>query len=221
MVIRVPERQSNDPYAQVTSAVRTLIDDYGLRVIVDGSPNSIPPELLATRRQTLVNVEPMSREQIESIPEYQSFMVVLKAYSLTDPVWTVLGGSPADYLALKEALNILLSRPHTAEELINNVKDHLHSILSDTLNKVVLNSSTNTKEIIKVFREIEDRNYKIPKAKLEEEGFLLDYPNKVFRESKLSGRWYVAPASPAVTLIFKENIRNDNDVDNLIEKLFG
>ena len=61
----------------------------------------------------------------------------------------------------------------------------------------------------------------MPKAKLEEEGFLLDYPNKVFRECKLSGRWYVVPDSPAVTLIFKENIRNDNDVYNLIENLFG
>jgi hypothetical protein len=30
-VLRVPERQINEPYAQVTSAVRGLADDFGLR----------------------------------------------------------------------------------------------------------------------------------------------------------------------------------------------
>ena len=39
IVIRVPERQIDEKYAQVTSAVRALADDFGLRVIVDGSPN--------------------------------------------------------------------------------------------------------------------------------------------------------------------------------------
>jgi hypothetical protein len=49
VVIKVPERQIGEPYAQVTSAVRDLADDYGLRVLVDSLPNSIPPELLTTK----------------------------------------------------------------------------------------------------------------------------------------------------------------------------
>ena len=48
VVIKVPERQIGEPYAQVTSAVRDLADLYDLRVVVDGSPNSLPPTLLAT-----------------------------------------------------------------------------------------------------------------------------------------------------------------------------
>ena len=60
MVIRVPERESGEPYAQVTSAVRDLTDLYGLRVVVDGSPNSLPPTLIATKREMVVAVEPMS-----------------------------------------------------------------------------------------------------------------------------------------------------------------
>ena len=74
MVIRVPERQIGEQYAQVTSAVRALTDDFGLRVIVDGSPNSIPPELLTTKRETLIAVEPMSKTQIESIPEFKGLI---------------------------------------------------------------------------------------------------------------------------------------------------
>ena len=74
MVIRVPERQSGEPYAQVTAAVRDLADLYGLRVVVDGSPNSLPPELLTTKRETVSAVEPMSKEQIVSIPEFKDLI---------------------------------------------------------------------------------------------------------------------------------------------------
>ena len=35
---------------------------YGLRVVVDGSPNSVPPELLSTKRETVIALEPMSKE---------------------------------------------------------------------------------------------------------------------------------------------------------------
>ena len=48
MVIKVPERLSGQNYADVTAAVRDLADLYDLRVVVDGSPNSLPPTLLAT-----------------------------------------------------------------------------------------------------------------------------------------------------------------------------
>ena len=39
VLITVPERQNGEPYADVTAAVRDLADIYGLRVIVDGTPN--------------------------------------------------------------------------------------------------------------------------------------------------------------------------------------
>jgi hypothetical protein len=101
VVIRVPERQFGEPYAQVTPAVRALADDYGLRVIVDGSPNSIPSELLTTTRETVMTVEPMSREQLESIPEFKILIDALKAHKLDNIVWNVIGGSPSKYLKLK------------------------------------------------------------------------------------------------------------------------
>ena len=185
MVITVPERQIGEPYAQVTSAVRDLADLYGLRVVVDGSPNSIPPELLATKRETVIAVEPMSKEQIESIPEFKVLIDFLKSHNLDEPVWKVLGGSPADYLKLKGAIiNDKLTVSDTvSDELVNQVKNYLHSVLSDSLNKNVLNSSLNTKQIIKIFRE--KTTTKIPMAELEALGFLLDYPNKVFREVKI------------------------------------
>ena len=61
MVISVPERLSGQPYAQVTAAVRELADDYGLRVVVDGSTNAIPPGLFATKRETVIDVKGTDR----------------------------------------------------------------------------------------------------------------------------------------------------------------
>jgi len=219
VVIRVPERQIGEPYAQVTSAVRDLADLYGLRVVVDGSPNSIPPELLATNRETVITVEPMSKEQIESIPEFKGLIDFLKSHNLDDPVWKVLGGSPADYLELKETINKKLSLSDTAsDEVVNQVKDHLQSFLTKALNKNILKSSLNTKKIIKVFRK--RKVIKIPMSELEAMKLLLDYPNKVFREVEKKEGWYIVPSSPAVSLIIAENIQDDDDVYELLKTLF-
>ena len=219
VVIRVPERQMGQQYADVTSAVRALADDFGLSVIVDGSPNSIPPELLTTKRQTVIAVEPMSKEQIESIPEFERLIDVLKSRHLDIPVWKVLGGSPADYLKLEEALdkNSLMSKT-ASDEVVDQVKNYVQIILSHALNKNIFNSSLTTKQIIKILKE---RNViKIPKSELEAMGLLLDYPNKVFREVSTLESYYIETSSPAIALLISKNIHDDVGVRELREKLF-
>jgi hypothetical protein len=217
VVIRVPERQFGQNYADVTAAVRELTDVYGLRVVVDGSPNSLPPELLATIRETVIAVEPMSKEQIESIPEFKELIDFLKRHNLDEPVWKVLGGSPAGYLKLKEAIIDNALSDTASDEVVNQVKKHLQSVLTDTLNKIVKGSST-TEQIMKIFRE--EQIIRILTTELKAKGLLLDYPNKVFREVKTLGRWFVEPSSPAVSLIISENVRDDDGVDELLDKLF-
>jgi hypothetical protein len=204
----------------VTSAVRDLADLYGLRVVVDGSPNSLPPTLLATKRETVIAVESMSKEQIESIPEFKGLIDFLKSHNLDEPVWKVLGGSPADYLKLEEAItdNKLSLSDTASEEVVNQVKNHLQSVLTKSLTKNVANSSFNTQAIINIFRE--KKVIQIPKMELKAEGLLLDYPNKVFREVKTVGVWSVIPPSPAVSLIISENVQNGVGVRELRDKLF-
>jgi hypothetical protein len=211
---------SGQNYADVPAAVRDLADLYGLRVVVDGSPNSLPPTLLATKREMVVAVEPMSKEQIESISEFKDLIDFLKSHNLDEPVWKVLGGSPADYLKLEEAIIVnKLSLPNTASDVVvNQVKDHLQSVLSNSLNKIVANSSSTTEDIIEIFRK--RKVNKIPKMELKGLGFLLDYPNKVFREVDTVEDSYIVPSSPAVSLIVTENIRNGEDVRELRAKLF-
>jgi hypothetical protein len=218
IVIRVPERQVGAQYAQVTSAVRGLADDYGVRVIVDGSPNSLPPELLTTNRETLISVEPMTRDLIEGIPEFSILIQFLKANQLDSAVWKVLGGSPAKYLKLKEMLSKSLSANTSTDKIIEQVKNYVQSVLSDALNKNVAKCSENTETIIKVFRE--KKVIRIPVMELKDQGLSLDYPNKVFREVKTSDGWFVEPATSAVGMIISENIHDDTSVLTLKEKLF-
>lgn len=220
MVIRVPERLSGQKYADVPAAARELADEYGLRVVVDGSPNSIPPELLATEREIVFAVEPMSKELMESVSEFKDLIDFLKSHNLDEPVWKVLGGSPIHYKKLNALVVNMLSLRNTAtDEIVNQVKDHLQSVLLKAFTKTVLSSSANTKHIINIFRE--KQTTKIPKAELEAMGFPLDYPNKVLRDVFVAKEdLYIVPSSPAVSLIISENVQSAAGVRELRDKLF-
>ena len=168
VVIRVPERQREEPYAQVTAAVRGLADDFGLRVIVDGSPNCIPPEIKNTKRQLNIHVMPMERDQIAEIPEFSKLIEFLRKYSLDDSVWDVLGGSPQEYMTLAGNVSISIVNDATdPDKIISEVKDHVHSILLDALNDDIAMSTVNTKQIIKILRD--RKIHRIPKMELEKQ----------------------------------------------------
>jgi hypothetical protein len=218
LVIRVPERQQGQQYADVTAAVRGLADEFGLRVIVDGSPNSIPPELQATKRQTNIFIMPMDRGMIESIPEYLNLIEFLREHKLDRAIWEVLGGSPQCYNILTEEVSMLKKNNYPTVQIVEAVKNHIHSILLKALNKNIAKSSSNTKQILKLFREL--KVVKSSVSEIEANGFLLDYPNKVFREVETNKHFYVEPTSPAVKLIIAENISNNDDVAALVEKIF-
>ena len=220
VVIRVSVRQKDLPYASITAAVRGLADDFGLRVIVDGSPNSIPPEIKSTKRQLNIHVMPMERDQIAEISELSELNEFLRKHSLENAVWDVLGGSPQRYMTLAENVSISTVDDLTdPDKIISEVKDHVHSILLDALNENIAMSSANTKQIIKILRE--GKIHRIQKMELEDQGYLLDFPNKVFREVERDMHRFIEPASSAVGLIIQENILNDDDVAKLVEKLFS
>ena len=105
-----------------------------------------------------------------------------------------------------------------SEEVVNQVKNRLQSVLSDSLNKCVVKSNFSTKQIIKIFRE--KKIIRIPMTELEAMGLLLDFPNKVFREVKTMEGWYIVPSSPAISLIISENVQNGVGVRELRDKLF-
>ena len=219
VVIRVPERQKGEPYAQVTSAVRGLADDFGLRVIVDGSPNSLPPEVSATERQSSVNVTPMEREMIYEIPEFSNIIQFLKKHTLDEGVWKVLGGSPQRYKMLAQKHLMLIDANHTIDIIVAEVKNHVHTILLEALNNNITECSSNTDKILEIFQQ--NKICRISIRELKSKCLSLDYPNKVFREVEKDMHFFVEPASPAVGLIIEENIQTDDEVAKFVNKLFA
>ena len=219
VVIRVPERQKGEPYAQVTSAVRGLADDFGLRVVVDGSPNSLPPEVNSTKRQLTMQVMPMERELIENITEFSMLMKFLKQHALDTGVWKVIGGCPQDYNMLSEIVSTLIIENHPTDKVVAEVKNHVHTILLEALNNNITKCSSNTDKILEIFQQ--NKICRISTRELKSKCLSLDYPNKVFREVEKDMHFFVEPASPAVGLIIEENIQTDDEVAKFVNKLFA
>lgn len=174
---------------------------------MDGPPNSLPPELLRTKRQAVLSVEPMSRELIESIPEFQDLIGKLKKCKLDNAVWQILGGCPANYLGVQR---LIVNCPDDA--IADRVRNHLISILNEAV-EVVQDSSANTKAIVKLFRE--RKILQLPKHELEDESLEIDLPNEVFKKVEKVGT-FVEPATSAVGLVIRENVRTGQDEVNLV-----
>jgi hypothetical protein len=83
--------------------VRSLAD-YGFRAVIDSSPNSLEPGTLATLRQDVIELGPMPRALLFSLPEHAALHVALREAGLEDVAWAVLGGVPAHYAALRDKL---------------------------------------------------------------------------------------------------------------------
>lgn len=212
VVLRVPERQKNEAYASTPSAVRSLADDYGLKVIVDGSPNSLPEELLRTLREEILNIEPMKRELLESIFEFECLIKFLYDHQLADGVWAVLGGSPAEYVKLRNVYRRNIK--FEANVIVEAIKDHITSVLI-TADDTLTDSSSNTKKIIRFFRL--NGVLRILKNSLESKKLIFDSPNQVLEDVHFGGVLFLVPATPAIGLM----INADQSAAVVTEILFA
>ena len=86
VVINAAERKVDQDYAGLTGAVRTLVDDYKLRVVVDGSPNSLDETLLRTKREDVIDIKPMTNEMVWKIGQLQDLFKYAKEAGLEDTV---------------------------------------------------------------------------------------------------------------------------------------
>jgi hypothetical protein len=98
VVLNAAERKPTQAFADLDCAARILADGYGLRVVIDASDNSLPEFAKPTKREDVIEVGPMSRDVLESVPDLAELLSALKAADLADVVWACVGGVPADYL---------------------------------------------------------------------------------------------------------------------------
>ena len=218
VVISVPERRPNQEYADISAAVRGLADEFELKVLVDGSPNSIPPDTLSTERQVVISMNEMSKDQVESIARFNELVSFMRENKISDGVWEVLGGNPAKYISVNTLYKRLVMKNVPKDIIVEEIKKHMYLVLLSTLSKNILDCSANTEKIIGVFRD--RKMIRIPKTELKADGFSLDYPNKVFREVTYCDNCFIEPSSAAVSLIISNNTKNNFDLGHLHKTLF-
>ena len=173
VVLNAAERKPTQQHADVDSAARALTYEYGIRVIVDASHNSLPDAAIATKREEVLEVEPMSRDVLESLPELKGLLEALRTADMADVTWGCVGGNPADY-------NGLLRRWRDGREDIGRVsrkfaEDRLSKAMSNKVEAVAANPRI--KELFARFKVCAE----VPFSVLEDMQLLRQSPDKVLR----------------------------------------
>jgi hypothetical protein len=217
VILEASERKVGQEYADLTGAVRTLVEKYKLRVVVDGSPNSLDESLLRTKRQRVFDIKPMTREMIWQLDQLQDFFEYVKEAGLEDIVFAVLGGNPADYEELWDNTKTHLQNEQDAREVIGT---HLCAQIYAAI-KLVKDSKSKTNdmdEIIKLF----DKDKNLILSKYLTNKFQRPTPDKLFREEERDGVPVLIPASNSIGIVLCHSLTKKptlNELEELLKKV--
>ena len=215
-VLNATERSPGEAYAGLTGAVRTLKEKYGLRVIVDGSPNSLPPGLLDTKRQRIFDIQPMDWEMIQKLEQLKPAFEWINSAGLAKAVWAVLGGVPADYDRL---VNVVMeSKLDPSKDIRGVIGDFLVDEVKKAMKSVT--EATEAYPDMKKILELLDSELKVPRKALAENNLQRPIPDKILREIERDGKFVLVPASGAIFLVLRHKLSNAPSLDELL-KLVG
>ena len=84
LVISAAERQKGQPYSEIASAARDLAN-MGLRVVIDSSEGALT-DAPQTLREYYIEVEPMSLDIVNQMPQLTCLLKFLRNEKLYDEV---------------------------------------------------------------------------------------------------------------------------------------
>lgn len=218
VVLRAGERLDGQNFAELPGAARELVG-YGLRVLVDGSTNSLPPELLLTKRQLVLELEDMPLETLRCIPAYSGLFDVLRVEGLESAAWGVLGGVPADYdelvTLLKEANFAAAGKPDYRRVVVNYLRDVIAWAIyrRDSL----LDVCPKMREVLGEFKV----RAAVRISLLTEKGIIAPSPNKVLRAvlNLNEGGVVLVPADAATALVLMHGLKVAPSIEALLALL--
>ena len=207
VILRAAERKSSQQHADLDSAARSLTHDFGARVLIDASNNSIPEAATATKREHILELEPMPRSLLEELPELQPLLEALRESGLADVVWMVVGGNPADYKGLlskwdaSQREDIAVVASSFVQHLIGKVVNNVDSAIAGDKRQEVLFAQ---------FRECNE----VPSALLKSLGLVRPSPDKVLRAlqrhatagSDGHGQCILVPADAATAFVLRSGV---------------
>jgi hypothetical protein len=212
VVIRANERSQTNIPSQITGATRTLTDTYNLRVIVDSSPNSLEPEILGTKRQNVMQVERMSREQIFSIPKFADLFQTPEAAPWADIAWEVLGGNPQDFVRLRAHIHTREAESEQAAHIDEYIAEFTINTIYEAI-QVITEAPAANPGIVEIFKKLRAGGNEL---KLEDIGsFQRSVPDKLFRQVKSKGCPVLIPASNALDLVIRFDLKKEPSVEEL------
>ena len=117
VVLQAAERKPAQAFADLDSAARALAGNFGVRVVIDASTNSLPDAAIATLREMALDVEPMPRATLEGLADLSPLLSALRAARVDDVVWACVGGVPAAYIALRSLWAAAVGRAADTEHV--------------------------------------------------------------------------------------------------------
>ena len=213
IVISATEREAGEKYAGLASAVRTLVDNYHLRVVVDGSPNSLPETLLQTKRESVFDIKPMTKDMIWQLEQFQELFVYVKKASLDNIVFAVLGGNPADY---KNLWKNTKTRLQTGQDPRQIIGDYLRDQIYAAAN-LVRKAKKKTNDMEKIIELFDTDKKFILCNTLDEKKLERPTPDKIFREVEQKGVAVLVPASNAIGIVLQYELKKKPTLDELEE----
>jgi len=194
IVLCVSERPVGKEYAETAGAVRSLVN-CGFRAVIDSSPNSLEPGTLTTLRQDVIELGPMPRALLFSLPEHAALHAALREAGLEDVVWAVLGGVPAHYTALCDTMR--KAAPEDTSSLVERyVDEQLRSAISRLNN---LKPHPSLQQVLDDFRLADE----VAESRLRD--VVSPSPNKVLRSVAAQGgkATVFVPADSAMALVLR------------------
>ena len=211
VILRAGERRDGQDFADVPGAARELAV-FGLRVLVDGSTNSLPVELLKTTREDVLDLDGMSWDELRSIPENAGVFAVLRAERLEGLAWAVLGGVPSRYNQLGTQLK--RTELQDARRVVATyLRDEIGNAISccDRL----IAACPAMKPVLEAYKNQDA----VPESLLTSKGIVAPSPNKVLRAAKINGRIMLVPADPATALVLKNSLSETPSFEALLQLL--
>ncbi len=208
VVLRVSEQPAGEPFAQTAGAVRELLE-CGLRAVIDSSPNSLDPETLATLQQEVLELGPMPRDVLVSIPEHSELFAALRAARLEDAAWAVLGGVPAHFTALRDKL-LMAPAPEDAAGLVAR---YLEGELLNAISRhgAMLSAHPAMAPVLELFAAADE----VPGSLLAEMKISSPSPNKVLRAVRRGQATVLVPADAAMALVLRRRLKAAPGIDEM------
>lgn len=222
LIIRTYSKTPFENYAPITIAVRKLTEVYGLKVIVDSSLDSINPDLLKNEQQQIMEIIPMSKDQIWSLPQLSDFFECVKELKLDEIIWLVFGGNPILYKNIWEKLKFSIIKKEK-DMNVDWYRQQIELFLRDEIRQAIKIVNKTLRENSKVDSNLENI---IEEYKKSANGFvisnnwILSLPENIFRSIKsIDGSFILIPYSNAIGLVIRNNLIRSPNLDQLEEIL--